>query len=976
MKRLTYVFAIVAMLLGLTNGVKAQQSWSFSSVSTTDQKNLNADATNWTYESSNNRWLQQAVITDAALTANGVELEFTKGLTFTTTDKDQIRVDNKKGCLTLNNKLAKLTIHNVKAGQQLTVDCQSSNSKTARTITATNVTTTSGFKESTSRTTNVATVKADGIIEIQSTGGMYVYSISVTTPGENPQPEEPAGDDLSVAQSSIKSQAVLTLSDQTKRYYNTADLASIDIDGTNVKVNKGNNSYTFANKVTDISFTKGVPMEEGDEGAYTNPTGKVEISEAKGWLESAYVKFKLFEGATSYNVYVKGGQFTDYTKIDAQLVRNYGTYGRADMVGLTAGDYAMKVVPTNAEGAEMTDAANEATRLIVKNYDRTGYAHFNYSGVGAYNNDGSLKSNARVLYVTKNNFNTVTLDMVTDNKGKVETFTGLGEIFLAKQKGYDTKPIAVRVVGEIRLADVNSGQLKSDQNGLQLKGNKAETLMDVTIEGIGEDAAFNGFGITFYNGTSVEMRNIGLMNFNDDGVQLKGTQRAWIHHVDIFYGKPGSDADQKKGDGSLDMKDDSKYCTFAYIHFWDSGKSSLCGMKSESGENWMTFHHNWYDHSDSRHPRVRTMTVHVYNNYYDGISKYGVGATTGSSVFVERNYFRNAKFPMMISLQGNDVYAGSSNYNPGSYGTFSGEEGGMIKSFDNYITGSTSSYWPYGATSMLTKGKMVTASSLGVDTNVHFDCYEVADKSEQVPASIKSFSGNNTYNNFDTNPSLIYDYTADAVGNVPAIVMGYYGAGRLNHGDLQWEFNDEADDTDYEISSGLQSLVLGYQTTLVGIFGDENSSGGGEQGGGEQGGGEQGGGEQGGGSEVPEGTITASFNGFPSNSMFTVATGSSYGDGNITYNGTSYKKGVKLDSKGSITFTPTKNYNMTIVMGTAKDGRDVKINGTATTVSGTENTTGKYYQLEPIAITANTQYVITKGNKEGLVMLIILEPRE
>ncbi len=979
MKRLTYVFAIVAMLLGLTNSVKAQQSWNFSTVSATDQTNLNADTQNWVYDSSNNRWKQQAVITNAPLTANGAELQFTKGLTFTTTAVDYIRVDAKKGCLTLNNKLAKLTISGVTAGQVLTVECQSSSSTTARTITATNVEATSGFAESTSRTTNVGTVKENGTIEIQSTGGMYVYSISVTTPGENPQPEEPAGDDLSVAQSSIKSQAVLTLSDQTKRYYNTADLASIDIDGTNVKVNKGNDSYTFANKVTDISFTKGVPMEEGDEGAYTNPTGKVEISEAKGWLESAYVKFKLFEGATSYNVYVKGGQFTDYTKIDAQLVRNYGTYGRADMVGLKAGEYALKVVPVNADG-EMTDAANDATALVVKNYDRAGYAHFNYSGgIGAYNNDGTLKQGARVIYVTKNNFNTVTLDMVTDNKGKVETFTGLGEIFLAKQKGYDTKPIAVRVVGEIRLADVNSGQLKSDQNGLQLKGNKAETLMDVTIEGIGEDAAFNGFGITFYNGTSVEMRNIGLMNFNDDGVQLKGTQRAWIHHVDIFYGKPGSDADQKKGDGSLDMKDDSKYCTFAYIHFWDSGKSSLCGMKSESGENWMTFHHNWYDHSDSRHPRVRTMTVHVYNNYYDGISKYGVGATTGSSVFVERNYFRNAKFPMMISLQGNDVYAGSSNYNPGSYGTFSGEEGGMIKSFDNYITGSTSSYWPYGATSMLTKGKMVTASSLGVDTNVHFDCYEVADKSEQVPASIKSFSGNNTYNNFDTNPSLIYDYTADAVGNVPAIVMGYYGAGRLNHGDLQWEFNDEADDTDYEISSGLQSLVLGYQTTLVGIFGDENSSGGGEQGGGEQGGGEQGGGEQGGGTETPEGTLLASFNNAvavngSASTMFTV--GGSYYDGNITYNGTDYKKGVKLDSNGSITFTPTKNYNMTIVMGTAKNGRDVKINGTATTVSGTENTTGKYYQLEPIAITANTQYVITKGNKEGLVMLIILEPRE
>ena len=107
--------------------------------------------------------------------------------------------------------------------------------------------------------------------------------------------------------------------------------------------------------------------------------------------------------------------------------------------------------------------------------------------------------------------------------------------------------------------------------------------------------------------------------------------------------------------------------------------------------------------------------------------------------------------------------------------------------------------------------------------------------------------------------------------------------------------------------------------------------------------------------------------------MFTV--GGNYGDGKITYEGTSYKKGVKLDSKGSITFTPTKDYNMTIVLATAKPGRNVKINGEITSVSGTENTEGAYYELEPIAITAGTQYVITKGSAESIVMLIKLVPK-
>ena len=103
-------------------------------------------------------------------------------------------------------------------------------------------------------------------------------------------------------------------------------------------------------------------------------------------------------------------------------------------------------------------------------------------------------------------------------------------------------------------------------------------------------------------------------------------------------------------------------------------------MKSETGPNWITYHHNWFDHSDSRHPRIRTMSVHVYNNFFDGNAKYGVGAAYQSNAFVERNYFRNCKYPMLISQQGSDVATNAK-------GTFSGEDGGMVKAFGNKIIG-------------------------------------------------------------------------------------------------------------------------------------------------------------------------------------------------------------------------------------------------------------------------------------------------
>ena len=475
-----------------------------------------------------------------------------------------------------------------------------------------------------------------------------------------------------------------------------------------------------------------------------------------------------------------------------------------------------------------------------------------------------------------------------------------------------------------------------DQNGYYTTIATKISLADkVRLHRIAES-----FGMTFYNGTKVEMRNIGLVNFNDDGVQLKGTQHAWIHHMDFFYGNAGSAADQKKGDGSLDVKDNSRYCTFSYNHFWDSGKTSLCGMKSETGPNYICYHHNWFDHSDSRHPRVRTMTVHVWNNYYDGVSKIGVGAVKGANIFVESNYFRNSKNPMLISEQGTD----------GRDGFADDHDGGMIKAYGNVLTGKS-------ATTFVSHKQHAT----------EFDAYVADSRDEKVPDTYKSVVGAYTYNNFDTDNGLMYSYTPDAAEDVPAVVTGYYGAGRMNHGDLQWTFNNSVDDAKDAVDDALKSAVTNYATTLVGIFGEDHAESGSQGDNDEQG-------EQGGTTPAPEGIITATFNASPSSPMFSV--GGSYGDGNITYNGTSLKKGVKLDSKGSITFTPAKNYNMTIVMGTAKNGRDVKINNVLTTVSGTENAEGKYYQLQPIAITKDTQYVITKGSAEGLVMVIILEPIE
>ena len=728
--------------------------------------------------------------------------------------------------------------------------------------------------------------------------------------------------------------AIITLNDNSQKVYNTAEIGGIDIDEKG-NVTVGTDMYN--GNVLRIQFEKRKATEP-QPGEIEN--GDVKITEANGWLESLYAKWDLLEGAKTYNVYVKGGQYADYTKIDQQLVRNYGSYGRADVVGLKAGSYELKVIPVDGNDQELAAKGSSVTGLTVKSYDRTGYAHFNYtSGVGAYNNDGTLKQGAKVLYVTKGTAKTIKTSVVTSDKGAKTECTGLQAIIEAYEKGCDTTPIAFRFIGLVTNSDID--YFGSKEEGIQVKGKKADSELNLTFEGIGDDATIKGFGFLLRNTKSVEFRNLGIMRCMDDGLSLDtDNANIWIHHLDMFYGKHGS-GDHDKGDGQVDVKSDSKYVTVSYCRYWDTGKTNMFGMKSESGPNYISYHHNWFDHSDSRHPRVRTMTVHVWNNYFDNVAKYGVGATSGASVFVENNYFLKTKKPILSSLQGTDAQGS---------GTFSGEDGGMIKAYGNYFDRTTKNFKYY---------TQKNATSTG------YDAYETETRDGQVPQTEVTKAGGTSYNNFDTDATRIYSYTPDAAADVPGIVTGYYGAGRMNHGDFSYTFKDNvgSDDTDSAYDSVLGGLLDNYKTALVGIFGDESADSG-----------EQGGDEPGGGDEPTPitGATVYSFDGSPSDAMFTV---NGYGDGKITYNSVSYKKGVKLNSSGSIKFTAPSDCYMTVVMSLAKDGRDFKLNGELTTVSGTENKDGNYFQLEKIALTGGTEYTLTKGSKEGIVMLIILEPK-
>ena len=537
--------------------------------------------------------------------------------------------------------------------------------------------------------------------------------------------------------------------------------------------------------------------------------GQITIYESNGWIESASVLWKPVSGADSYHVYYSGEGFTDI-KIDDQLIRDYRGYYRADVLGLKAGSYTLKVVAVS-NGIESSVNIGTTSVLSVKSHVREGFAFNDGNLPGAYKADGTLKEGAQVLYVNNATAKTVTLDIIIDSNGTTQTITGIGNILIIKGKGYDRIPLSVRFIGKVIRDSID---IIKDNMYLNLQGTKslAEAqennkgpLFNTTIEGVGDDATLYGFGLGLKRTAYIEIRNLGFMLWgggtDGDAVTMDTDNNyIWVHNNDFFYGEPGGDADQVKGDGSIDMKYNSSNITISFNHFWDSGKVMGCGgATGEDNQLLITFHHNWFDHSDSRMPRLTYTNAHVYNNYYDGVGTYGIGTSCFSSAFVENNFFRGTYRPMLIPGQGTDVWEGGTDFTGSS---FTSQDGGMTKAYNNSMNGGN-------AQNDLKYLNQITTPVAG-----QIDAYEVTDPDSLVPNSVAALLGGYTYNNFDTDVTM-YEYSAELPDDAKNTVMNL--AGRMNGGDLKFSFNNTIEDGNKSVITDLNNLLLNY-TTYYGSY--------------------------------------------------------------------------------------------------------------------------------------------------------------
>ncbi|SFX50122.1 pectinesterase family protein [Ruminococcus sp. XPD3002] len=451
--------------------------------------------------------------------------------------------------------------------------------------------------------------------------------------------------------------------------------------------------------------------QQGQQEPQNVPVADGAITYCSGWFESAAAEWDSSAIGDNVKVSYSVKGKNQFTQVDSQLIRG----NRVDIVGLNNSETYTLLIE-GSKGRAMAD-------VQPMTFDRSGYAHGNNDrSVGAYNNDGTLKQGVEVIYVTDSNKDSISYG------GK----TGLYNIF------YSAKPknVVFRFIGKVGVpsgAKANDGKQNDGSSMLYL-----QNAENVTIEGIGADAALDKWGFEMKRSTGCEVRNLRLEQYPDDGISMTGSSDSkssymWVHNNTIdkgynqFAGNGTVDADKADGDGSVDIKW-SENITVSYNVFNNCHKTSLVGGGPSQFQDWITYHHNWFKSTESRNPRARNAHIHCYNNYFSDNKQYGIGASYNSKIFSEANYFENTYLPLDAVNMGSDAYSGT------------------IKSYNDKFEGCN------------------MGSGLA---------YSIVN-SRNAAASIANLkSGGDAYDNFDLN---MYSYTAQTPDSAKSEVMNFAGA--------------------------------------------------------------------------------------------------------------------------------------------------------------------------------------------------------
>jgi pectate lyase len=274
----------------------------------------------------------------------------------------------------------------------------------------------------------------------------------------------------------------------------------------------------------------------------------------------------------------------------------------------------------------------------------------------------------------------------------------------------------VQVQGTIASPDERFVKLRVGSNksiiGLGVDAALEHIGFDVTGWGDVETGTLAEFCEPEFEGQFAPVSNVIIRNltFRDtlgsssdaDGIVVQCyAHHVWIDH-NTFVGAPSGN------DGAIDIKRGADWVTVSWNHLQAWDKSMLLGHDDANGEQdrgtlHVTYHHNYFENTRQRHPRIRFAHAHLLNNYLfndasvaNRTASYFLVAGVESNVHAEGNLIEHAREIYVVGEESSSdallTFAESNRVvqlNPSAEALFQIESNGLA--FD------PASFYPYAA---------------------------------------------------------------------------------------------------------------------------------------------------------------------------------------------------------------------------------------------------------------------------------------
>ena len=278
---------------------------------------------------------------------------------------------------------------------------------------------------------------------------------------------------------------------------------------------------------------------------------------------------------------------------------------------------------------------------------------------------------------------------------------------------------------------------------------KFNVASNKTIIGVGNTAVLRQIGfrvggltgcLDAYNPATAYVSNVIIRNLTFRDVYDAGSNpdadavtvecfshHVWVDHNTFIYSAPNSSL-AGRIDGAVDVKRGGNWVTISWNHIYHYNKVMLLGHVDsnaiqDSGRLHVTYHHNYFENTYQRHPRVRFGKAHVYNNYF-------FNDRTGPARQI--SYIALAGPEAHLYLEANNI---------------------LVDSGELYVVSEDSEQ---SAKVTFTNDNIVTLFNPSAEWILHVD------------------------NGLAFNPHDFYQYSINSASALPTLVPAYAGAGKLD----------------------------------------------------------------------------------------------------------------------------------------------------------------------------------------------------